>query len=43
MPTMTHQEWDAAALRLLGDPDVFAATSPRQQHQDWTHGVLAVP
>ncbi|GHG84224.1 hypothetical protein [Streptomyces griseocarneus] len=41
MLTMTHQEWDAAALRLLGDPYVFAATGPRR-HEDWTHDVLAV-
>ncbi|MET9956173.1 hypothetical protein ABZ135_32165 [Streptomyces sp. NPDC006339] len=33
--------WDAAVLRLFGDPYVFVATGPRR-HEDWAHDVLAV-
>ncbi|MEV4436230.1 hypothetical protein [Streptomyces sp. NPDC049585] len=33
--------WNAAALRLLGDPYTFVATGPRR-HEDWAHDVLAV-
>ncbi|MFJ8887293.1 hypothetical protein ACIRJR_28330 [Streptomyces sp. NPDC102402] len=33
--------WNAAAVRLLGDPYVFVATGPRS-HENWTHDVLAV-
>ncbi|WP_107052160.1 hypothetical protein OG337_07440 [[Kitasatospora] papulosa] len=33
--------WNAAAVRLLGDPYVFMATGPRS-HENWAHDVLAV-
>ncbi|MFF8955528.1 hypothetical protein [Streptomyces sp. NPDC014894] len=33
--------WNAAALRLLDDAYVFAATGPRR-HAEWAHDVLAV-
>ncbi|MEV0988630.1 hypothetical protein [Streptomyces sp. NPDC049949] len=33
--------WNAAALRLLGDPCVFVATGPRR-HEDWARDVLAL-
>ncbi|MFC9585605.1 hypothetical protein ACFVJ8_22630 [Streptomyces yangpuensis] len=33
--------WNAAALRLLGDPYVFLATGPRR-HEDWAEDVLAL-
>ncbi|WP_307792767.1 hypothetical protein [Streptomyces sp. HB132] len=33
--------WEAAVLRLLGDPYNFVAAGPRL-HEDWAHDVLAV-
>ncbi|MFI6123664.1 hypothetical protein ACIBCU_28490 [Streptomyces sp. NPDC051064] len=33
--------WNAAALRLLGDPYNFVATGPRL-HEDWAYDVIAV-